>query len=94
MTAVVGSFTIEREILYTGWNNPLFRSGWRHSFGSYCFDRRIRKKDGLDYWRCLNFWGATFGGDGTFYLEKNTNHPRCNEAACIARLCMLDYVVS
>ncbi|KAF5817073.1 hypothetical protein HanXRQr2_Chr02g0048781 [Helianthus annuus] len=43
VTAVVGSLPL-REILYTGSNNPLFRSGWRHSFGSYCFDRRIRKK--------------------------------------------------
>ncbi|KAJ0804273.1 putative cathepsin L [Helianthus annuus] len=37
-----------------------------------------KKKDGLDYWRCLNFWGATFGGDGTFYLERNMNHSHRN----------------
>ncbi|KAJ0804272.1 hypothetical protein HanPI659440_Chr02g0036151 [Helianthus annuus] len=48
VTAVVGSLPL-REILYTGSNNPLFRSRWRHSFESYYFDRRIQEKKKTDW---------------------------------------------
>ncbi|MFS7909913.1 putative cathepsin H [Helianthus anomalus] len=78
VTAVVGSLPL-RERFYTP--GRLIRSSEAHG------DTRLNhtvlivgfgKKDGLDYWRYLNFWGATFGGDETFYLERNMNHSHRN----------------
>ncbi|MFS7909937.1 putative cathepsin H [Helianthus anomalus] len=72
VTAVVGSLPL-RERLYT----PGRIIRYSDADGDTSLDHTVLivgfgKKDGLDYWRCLNFLGAAFGGDGTFYLERNT----------------------